>query len=54
MSKFEVALYMFVSCALVAVCHGEAGVLYELGFIFAGILLGAVAWVLLNEEWADE
>ena len=54
MSKAEIVLYMLVSCALIAVCHGEEGALFELGFIFAGILQGAVGWTLLNEEWADE
>jgi hypothetical protein len=54
MSKAEAVLYVLLASALITMCHGGEGVLFEGGFVFAGILLGAVAWVVLNEEDNDE
>jgi hypothetical protein len=54
MSKAEAVLHTLVASALITICHGQEGSLYELGFIFAGILLGGVAWSVLNEENGNE
>jgi hypothetical protein len=53
MSKIEIALYMVVSSVLIAVCHGQGGLLFDAGLVIAGIMQGAVLWVVLNEENKD-
>jgi len=54
MSKGEAVLYVLLASALITICHDQEGALFELGFIVAGILLGGVAWAVLNEEDGDE
>lgn len=50
MSKVEIVLYLVVSFALACVCAGQGGWLFELGLVFSGALVGAVAWHVLNER----
>jgi hypothetical protein len=54
MSKGEAVLYVLLASALITMCHGGEGMLFEGGFVFAGILLGAVAWVVLNDTGEND
>jgi hypothetical protein len=54
MSKVEMIAYLVLSFALMVLCHGKDGWLFEAGMVFAGALIGAVAWVALSEVGVDD
>jgi hypothetical protein len=54
MSKVEMIAHLIMAFVMLVLCHDKDGWLFEAGLVFAGALIGAVAWVALNEVGVDD
>jgi hypothetical protein len=54
MSKVEMIAHLIMAFVMLVSCHGNHGWFFEAGMVFAGALIGAVAWVVLSEVGVDD